>query len=87
MSEFEFFDFPCCFQIKAMGKASDVFVTTVCDLIAEHATFDQERDVTIRPSKNKQYYSVTISITAHSRQQLDAIYQTLTDCEQVLLSF
>ena len=32
------------------------------------------------------YLSITIVITAHSKQQLDAIYQELTDSELVIMA-
>jgi putative lipoic acid-binding regulatory protein len=38
------------------------------------------------PSKAGNFVSVTATVEAQSKTQLDAIYQELTDCEQVLMA-
>ena len=42
--------------------------------------------VTVHPSSSGNYLSVTVTIEAASKAQLDRIYQDLTDCEQVLVA-
>jgi len=37
-------------------------------------------------SKTGKYTSITITITAHSKDQLDAIYLDLTACEHVTMA-
>ena len=37
-----------------------------------------------RASSNGRYLSVTVTVTAESREQLDNVYRTLTASEQVL---
>ena len=79
-------DFPCDFPIKAMGLASDSFEITVIDIVRRHAPDLKETAIHTRPSSNGKYVSVTVTIRAEHRAQLDAIYQDLTDCPDVLMA-
>ncbi len=78
--------FPCEFPIKVVGEASDSFEAGVMAIINRHASETDHLNVTTRPSKGGKYRSITIRLRVHSRQQLDAIYQDLTACEQVLMA-
>jgi putative lipoic acid-binding regulatory protein len=42
--------------------------------------------VRVRPSSGGKYLSVTVTFEATSKDQLDAIYQDLTDHERILMS-
>ena len=86
MSEESPLVFPCTFPIKAMGLARDDFDTIVVEIIRRHAPKLTEGAVKVRPSSNNKYLSITVTITAESREQLDAIYHDLTACEHVLMS-
>lgn len=79
-------EFPCQFPIKVMGHASDDFETLVATLVRHHVADLGEAAIRTRPSKAGKYLSVTVTITATSREQLDAIYYDLTACEQVLMA-
>jgi putative lipoic acid-binding regulatory protein len=79
-------EFPCQFPIKAMGHAQDDFEALVVSLVRQHVPDLGEAAVRSRPSKEGKYLSVTITVTATSREQLDAIYYDLTACEQVLMA-
>ena len=79
-------EFPCDFPIKAMGRDDGEFEALVVKLIREHAPDLGEAAVTTRPSKGGSFLSVTVTVRATSQEQLDRIYQSLTDCEQVLMS-
>ena len=86
MSEETLLEFPCEFSIKAMGLAIPDFDVLVVEIVRRHAQDIHEGGVTTRPSKNGKYLSVTVTIDATSKKQLDAIYQDLTDHEKVLMS-
>jgi len=62
------------------------FEGIVLDLVRAHCPQSTEFKVSRNHSKKGKYQSLTISFTAHSRQQLDDIYQSLSDCEQVVMS-
>lgn len=78
--------FPCRFPIKAMGMSSIELDIHVVEIIRRHVGDLHEGSVTSRPSKGGKYTSVTVTITATSREQLDAIYQDLTDSPLVLMA-
>jgi uncharacterized protein len=86
MSEETLFEFPCPFAIKAMGKSDFEFDLLVIEIVRRHVPDPYERAVTTRPSKDGNYLAVTVLIEASSKQQLDAIYQDLTDHPQVLMA-
>jgi putative lipoic acid-binding regulatory protein len=77
------FEFPCEFPIKAMGKTCDELEIAVIEIINRHVDDLPEGALKMRPSRNGNYTSITITITAQSKEQLDAIYMDLTACEHV----
>jgi len=79
-------DYPCPFTIKTMGLASIEFDLIVVEIVRRHAPNMSENAVQSKFSQSKKYVSISITITAESKQQMDAIYQDLTDCEHVLMS-
>jgi len=79
-------EFPCKFPIKAMGRSEDGFEALVTNIILTHAAKFAGEAVTTNPSSSGNYISVTVTIEAESKAQLDRIYQDLTDCEQVLVT-
>ncbi len=78
--------FPCDFSIKAMGLATPEFDALVVEIVRRHAPDLGEGAVQTRASKGGKYLAVTVTISATSKVQLDAIYQDLTDHELVLMS-
>jgi putative lipoic acid-binding regulatory protein len=81
-------EFPCRFPIKAMGRSAPGFEAIVVQIMRKHAELWQgeERPVSSNPSSAGKYTAVTVVIEATSREQLDAIYQDLTDCPDVLMA-
>lgn len=80
-------EFPCSFPIKAMGIAIDDFDMLVVEIIRKHYPDVTEDAVKTRPSREGKYVSVTVTINAQSREQLDNIYLELTAHERVLMAF
>ena len=79
-------EFPCKFPVKAMGRDEDGFEALITDIVLSHAGMYVGESVTTNPSSTGKYLSVTVTIEALSKAQLDRIYQDLTDCEQVLMA-
>ena len=79
-------EFPCKFPVKAMGRFEDDFEALVTNIILAHAEIYANKPVTTNPSSSDKFISVTVTINALSKAQLDCIYQDLTDCEQVLVA-
>jgi len=86
MSEETLLEFPCRFPIKVMGKTSSELDLLVVEIVRRHAPDLHEGSVTTRPSKDGNYIAVTILVEASSKQQLDAIYQDLSDHPHVLMA-
>ncbi len=78
--------FPCQFPIKVMGKVDIEFDLLVIELIRQHIDNLDLDAVKCRPSKGGNYLAVTVTVTATSKQQLDAIYQTLSAHPLVLMA-
>ena len=78
--------FPCEFPIKAMGLACDELEIAVIEIINRHVENLAEDALRMRPSKNGKFMAITITITAHSKDQLDAIYMELTACDHVSIA-
>lgn len=79
-------EFPCKFPLKAMGRNSPSFQALVENIVLAHAEIYPDEPVTTMLSGADKYLSVTVTIEAHSKAQLDLIYQDLTDNEQVLVA-
>jgi len=76
--------FPCEFPIKAMGPATDELAEAVWRIITRHAPQTPEDQLRTSQSRGGRYISVTVTITAESRTQLDTIYAELSAHDQVL---
>ncbi len=85
-NELALLEFPCRFPIKAMGRQNDEFEALVCGIVTRHAQLWPDEPIRSTPSKAGNFVSVTATVEAQSKAQLDAIYQELTDCEQVLMA-
>ena len=79
-------EFPCDFPIKAMGLTCDALEISVIEIINRHVDNLCEGALRMRPSKTGKYTAITITITAHSKLQLDNIYIDLTACEHVTMA-
>ena len=71
--------YPLDFPIKIMGKREPHLVQTIIDIVHKHAPDMDESTIEMRASKKNKYLSVTCTIVATSRQQLDALYKELGD--------
>jgi putative lipoic acid-binding regulatory protein len=79
-------EFPCDFPVKAMGLACDELEIAVIEIINRHVEYLAEDALKMKPSKTGKYTAITITITASSKEQLDAIYIDLTACEHVSIA-
>jgi len=79
-------EFPCKFPIKAMGLNEASFQTLIENIVLNHAEIYADEPITTNPSSTGKYLSVTITVEAQSKDQLDRIYQDLTDNKQVLVA-
>lgn len=82
----ELFNFPCDFPIKIMGRCDCDLEILVVEVINRHVSDLSENAVTTRPSGKGNFISVTVTVKATSREQLDNIYRELTAREEVLMA-
>jgi len=81
----DLFKFPCPFPIKAMGINSDAFTSAVLAIFRKHLQL-AEFIYTSRLSSSGKYMSITITFTAESKDQLNAIYEELNSHELVIMT-
>lgn len=79
------FEFPCEYQIKAMGIDDGAFHEVVIEIVRRHCDSIREDSISSRASRGGKYVSISIVIEAQSREQLDAIYDDLTAHDKVLM--
>lgn len=79
-------EFPCEFPIKMMGRDRRAFRTAALAVIERHAGPVSGDTVREAASRGGRFVSLTVTITATSREQLDAIYRDLSADEQVLVA-
>ncbi len=78
--------FPCRIDIKAMGRQTVRFEALVQGIVSRHVGHQDLHAVRARPSRGNKYVGLTLTITAQSREQLDAIYRDLSACDEVLVA-
>ncbi len=83
MAEQSLLEFPCDFPLKIMGRRQDGFAQAVLEVVLRHAPDFDAAAMEMRPSAQGNYMSLTCTIRAVSRQQLDALYRELSAHPQV----
>ena len=70
--------FPSDYAVKVMGARVDDFSESMVAVLRRHAPDLDVSMVQLRASRQGNYLSVTATIRATSREQLEALYQELT---------
>lgn len=71
-------DYPQAFPIKVMGAQHEDLVPAVTETALRFDPGFDASTVELRESRGGKYLSVTITVQATSRAQLDALYRALT---------
>ncbi len=71
-------EFPCDFPLKIMGAAQEGFAQTILEVVRRHAPDFDGATMASRASSQGAYLSLTCTIRATSREQLDALYRELS---------
>ncbi len=79
-------EFPCRWPVKAMVRSDDDAMTEVLGAIARHAELPDEEEVSVRPSRNGRFESITVPIQARSRSHLEAVYTELRALDAVVMT-
>ncbi len=78
-------EYPCEFPLKIMGATRDGFAQAVLEVVQRHAPDFDGSTLEMKSSKHGKYLSITCTINATSREQLDALYQELCDHPMVVM--
>ncbi len=78
MAEETLLEFPCDFPLKIMGATRAGFAQAIVEVVLKHAPDFDAAAVEMRPSKAGNYISLTCTVRATSKAQLDALYLELT---------
>jgi len=71
-------EFPCEFPLKIMGKAHDEISQVVLSIVTQHAPDFDGASMEMRASSGGNYLSLTCTVIATSKPQLDALYTELS---------
>ena len=86
MNDDAIMEFPCDFPIKMMGRDRREFHEAARAVVEQHAGPVDDEAIRTAASRNGRFVSITITIRAESREQLDAIYMDLTAHDEVLVA-
>jgi putative lipoic acid-binding regulatory protein len=70
--------YPSDFPIKIMGAMQDNFANTMVELVQRHDPDFHAGKMELRPSSKGTYLSLTVTVRATSREQLDNLYRALS---------
>jgi uncharacterized protein len=68
-----------------MGRKERGFAQAMTDIVLKHAPDFDVASVEMRPSRQGKYLSITCTVRAVSREQLDGLYQELCDHPAVVM--
>ena len=76
--------FPTDLPIKVFGRNDAEFRAAVVEIIEKH--YGKAYTITELPSKQAAYVSLTVTVRAESRAQIDAVYKDFVASELVLMA-
>lgn len=76
-------EYPSDFPIKVVGIMEDGFAQAIVELLVTHDPEFHAGKMEMRPSSKGNYLSLTVTIRATSRAQLDQIYRALSSHHMV----
>lgn len=79
-------EFPCRYPVKAMTHAREKALDQVIRTIAAQDAQPDRASVTVRPSRNGRFQSITIEVHATSRAQLESVYASLRALDVVVMT-
>ncbi len=85
MPDSSLIEYPCGFPIKIMGHTQAGFAQNVLEIVKRHAPDFDGASMEMKASKQGKYLSITCTINATSREQLDALYRELCDHPMVVM--
>jgi len=78
-------EYPCEFPLKIFGLQQAGFAQAVLEVVTRHDPGFAAASMEMRSSKTARYLSLTCTVHATSREQLDALYQDLCDHPSIVM--
>jgi putative lipoic acid-binding regulatory protein len=75
--------FPCELPIKVLGRNEPAFRAAAMAIVRAH--YGEQHRVTEQLSRENAYLSLTITVRAESREQIDAVYNDLVAAPQIMI--
>ena len=79
-------EYPIDFPIKIMGRNVPGFANAMAALVSRHAPDFDPNTLSQRLSREGRFLSITVTIRAVSREQLDDLYRALGDHSMVTMA-
>jgi putative lipoic acid-binding regulatory protein len=70
-------EFPCSYPIKVLGRSSEQLHPTVVEIFERHAPGFDASTMTMRSSSGGKFLSITVTIEATGKPQLEALHRDL----------
>ena len=71
-------EFPCAFPLKIMGRSDCDLAQSVLGIVLRHAPGFDGKTMEMRASSGGKYVSLTCTVVATSKLQLDDLYRELS---------
>ncbi|NTS78109.1 YbeD family protein [Catenovulum sp. SM1970] len=77
----EFLEFPCRFPFKVVGYTDPALIDEVVAVLQQHVPGDYSP--TSKDSGKGTYQSITVDVNVESKEQVEKLYQALSEIEKV----
>ena len=85
MSEASLLEFPCDLPVKVLGRNEEHFRVAADTIVRTHYRDLEEQQIAEQLSRSGSFLSLTFTVRAESRDQVDALYRELTASDDILL--
>jgi putative lipoic acid-binding regulatory protein len=79
------YEFPCDIPVKVFGRNDDSFRKAVLEIVQALFPGFDDANLSERASRRDRFLSITVTVYAEDRAQIDALYTRLTSHEAVLM--
>ena len=77
--------FPCVYPLKVIGKNLEQYPEDVREIARKHIPSLHTSQITLTPSGNGSYCSLTITFTADNNEQVENLYRELSAHRHTIL--
>lgn len=79
------FEFPCSLPIKVFGRNDASFRSAALGIVRSHYADVGDEAIGEQLSRRGSYLSLTITVQAESREEVDALYRELSASDEILM--